>query len=49
VLWLRLLGVLWLRFLCVLRLRLVLRRLRFSSALFFLAFLCECRDRGSEK
>jgi hypothetical protein len=30
-------------FLCVLRLLLVLRCLRFSSALFFLLFLCECR------
>ena len=45
------LGTLWLCFLCVLRLLLVLRRLRFSSAsaLFLLAFLCECRKGGSEK
>ncbi len=51
-LWLCFLGTLWLRFLCVLRLLLVLRRrLRFSSAsaLFLLAFLCECRKGGSEK
>jgi hypothetical protein len=42
--------VLWLCFLGVLRLRLVLRRLSFSAAaLFILAFICECRDRGSEK
>jgi len=48
---LRLLGALRLCFLCVLRLLLVLRRLRFSSAsaLFLLAFLCECRKGGSEK
>ena len=38
-----------LRFLCLLRLRLVLRRLGFSSALFLFAFLCECRNGGSEK
>jgi len=41
-----------LRFLCaLLRLRLVLRRLGLStaSALFLLAFLCECRNGGSEK
>jgi hypothetical protein len=45
------LGTLGLCFLCVLRLLLVLRRLRFSSAsaLFLLAFLCECRKGGSEK
>jgi hypothetical protein len=51
-LWLHLLGALLrLRFLCLLRLRLVLRRLGFSSAtaLFLLAFLCECRNGGSEK
>ena len=58
-LWLCSLGTLWLRsfsalrlcFLCMLRLLLVLRRLRFSSAsaLFLLAFLCECRKGGSEK
>lgn len=51
-LWLRLLGALWLRFLGVLlRLRLVLRLRCFSSAtaLFLLAFLCECRNGGSEK
>ncbi len=48
---LRLLGAVWLGFLRVLRLRLVLRRLGFSSAspLFLLAFLCECRNGGSEK
>jgi hypothetical protein len=56
---LRLLGALRLRFLGVLlrlrllrallRLRLVLRRLGFSSALFLLSFLCECRNGGSEK
>jgi hypothetical protein len=52
LLWLRLLcALLWLRFLFVLRLRLVLRRLGFFSAsgLFLLAFLCECRNGGSEK
>ena len=51
-LWLRFLGVLLrLRFLCLLRLRLVLRLRCFSSAtaLFLLAFLCECRNGGSEK
>jgi hypothetical protein len=51
-LWLRFLcALLWLGFLCVLRLRLVLRRLGFCSAtaLFLLAFLCECRNGGSEK
>ena len=42
-------ALLRLRFLFVLRLRLVLRRLGFSSALFLLAFLCECRNGGSEK
>ena len=44
--------LLWLRFLGVLlRLRLVLRRLSLStaSALFLLAFLCYCRNGGSEK
>jgi hypothetical protein len=49
---LRLLGaLLWLRFLCLLRLRLVLRRLGFFSAsgLFLFAFLCKCRNGGSEK
>ena len=50
LLWLRFLrALLWLRFLCLLRLRLVLRLLGFSSALFLLAFLCECRNGGSEK
>jgi len=44
-------ALLRLRFLFVLRLRLVLRRLGFcsASALFLLAFLCECRNGGSEK
>jgi len=45
-------ALLRLRFLCVLlRLRLVLRRLSLStaSALFLLAFLCYCRNGGSEK
>jgi hypothetical protein len=46
---LRFLRVLRLRFLCVLRLLLVLRRLGFSSALFLLLFLCECRKGGSEQ
>jgi hypothetical protein len=50
LLWLRLLGALLrLRFLRLLRLRLVLRLLGFSSALFLLALLCECRNGGSEK
>ena len=50
LLWLRFLcALLRLRFLCLLRLRLVLRLLGFSSALFLLAFLCECRNGGSEK
>ena len=45
-------ALLRLRLLCVLlRLRLMLRRLGFStaSALFLLAFLCYCRNGGSEK
>src|SRR5208282_2253972 len=51
VLWLRLLGALRLRLLGALRLRRVLRRLCFlpASALFLLAFLCECRKGGCEK
>ena len=52
LLWLGFLrALLWLRFLFVLRLRLVLRRLGFfaASGLFLLAFLCECRNGGSEK
>src|SRR5208283_4318079 len=50
-LWLRLLGALRLRLLGALRLRRVLRRLCFlpASALFLLAFLCECRKGGCEK
>ncbi len=51
--WLRFLRpLLRLGFLCVLlRLSLVLRRLSFStaSALFLVAFLCYCRNGGSEK
>jgi hypothetical protein len=48
---LRLLGALWLRFLRALLWLLALRLLGFSSAsaLFLLAFLCECRNGGSEK
>ena len=48
---LRLLGALWLRFLRALLWLLALRLLGFSaaSALFLLAFLCECRNGGAEK